>query len=242
MKARRYPESGFTEYVILLHGLGRTRRSMRPIEKSLSAHGYVVVNIDYPSRKHPIEYLADKFLGDVLEPYKKIPNARIHFVTHSLGGIVVRYYLKHHRLSGLGRVVMLSPPNQGSEVVDWLKEKRLFKKIHGPAGQQLSASANSFLLDLGPVTFELGIITGDKAFEPWAPFIIPGPNDGRVSVERAKVQGMKDLIVLPHGHTFIMRSPGVIGQVLNFLGHGLFKHASSATKTLKSDHSFRTGL
>ncbi len=230
MESRYHPAVGLTEYVILLHGLGRTRRSMRRIQKSLSAHGYEVVNIDYPSRKHPIEYLADKIIDDVLEPYKKIPNARIHFVTHSLGGIVVRYYLKHHPLSGLGRVVMLSPPNQGSEIVDWLKDRFLFRKLHGPAGQQLSVSANNFLHDLGPVTFELGIITGDRAFEPWAPFLIPGPSDGKVSVERAKVQGMRDLIVLPHSHTFIMRRAGVIAQVLYFLAHGIFKHALRAAR------------
>lgn len=231
MNGRSSLQAGRTEFVLLLHGLGRTSRSMRPVEKRLAASGYAAVNIDYPSRKHSIDHLADVVLDKAIEPFKSVPQAKFHFVTHSLGGIIVRYYLKHHRLSGLGRVVMLSPPNQGSEIVDWLKEMFLFKKFHGPAGQQLSVSANSFLLDLGPVTFELGIITGDKAFEPWAPFLIPGPSDGKVSVERAKVQGMRDLIVLPHSHTFIMRRAGVIAQVLYFLGHGVFKHALSARKS-----------
>jgi triacylglycerol lipase len=215
------------EFVILLHGLGRTRRSMRPIEKSLIGNGYKAINVDYPSRKYPIEQLADDVLDKVLEPCKEIAPARFHFVTHSMGGIIVRYYLKHHRLRGLGRVVMLSPPNQGSEVVDRLKETFFFKKTHGPAGQQLSASANDFLRDLGPVTFELGVITGDRAYEPWAPFLIPGPNDGKVSVERAKVGGMRDLLVLPYSHTFIMRRADVIAQVLYFLKYGLFDHASA---------------
>lgn len=226
MEGRSSPQAGIAEHVILLHGLGRTRRSMRPVEKRLAACGYTVVNIDYPSRKHPIEYLADVVLDDAIEPFKKVPQAKFHFVTHSLGGIIVRYYLKHHQLGGLGRVVMLSPPNQGSEVVDWLKETFFFKKTHGPAGQQLSASANNFLRDLGPVVFELGIITGDRAYEPWAPFLISGPNDGKVSVERTKVGGMKDLLVLPCSHTFIMRRADVIAQVLFFLAHGVFDHRS----------------
>lgn len=218
-----------TEYVFLLHGLGRTWRSMSRLEKSLSEHGYHVGNVDYPSTKHSVEYVADKILDDVLKPYRKMSQTKIHFVTHSLGGIVVRYYLKHHKLSNLGRVVMLSPPNQGSELVDLLKDTYLFKKWHGPAGQQLSASANSFLQSLGPVHFELGIITGDKAFDPLASFLIPGPHDGKVSVESAKVPGMRDFLVLPHTHTFIMRSKSVIDQVTYFLRHGVFKHASSTT-------------
>jgi triacylglycerol lipase len=213
-----------TEYVILLHGLGRTKRSMKTIEKSLADHGYHAVNVDYPSTKHPIEYLADIILNDVLKDYKRKSHSKIHFVTHSLGSILVRYYLKHHNLPNLGRVVMLSPPNQGSELVDWLKNSFVFKKWPGPAAQQLSTTADGFLRRLGPVHFELGVITGEKPIDPLALFIIPGPHDGKVSVERAKVQGMSDFLVLPYSHTFIMRSPVVIDQVLYFLRHGVFKH------------------
>ncbi len=200
---------------------------MSRIEKSLSDHGYHVINVNYPSRKYPVEYLADHILDKALKPYRNSPQTKIHFVTHSLGGIIVRYYLRHHRLSNLGRVVMLSPPNQGSELVDWLKDTFFFKKLSGPAGQQLSSSANDFLTMLGPVPFELGIITGEKASDPLALFLIPGPNDGRVSVERAKVQGMKDFLVLPRSHTFIMRNKSVIAQVEFFLRHGVFKHAAA---------------
>ena len=226
MNGRSSLQASRTEFVLLLHGLGRTSRSMRPVERRLAASGYAAVNIDYPSRKHPIDYLADVVLDKAIEPFKNVPQAKFHFVTHSLGGIIVRYYLKHHPLEGLGRVVMLSPPNQGSEVVDRLKETFFFKKTHGPAGQQLSASANDFLRELGPVGFELGVITGDRAYEPWAPLLISGPNDGKVSVERAKVRGMKDLLVLPCSHTFIMRRADVISQVLYFLAHGVFDHKS----------------
>jgi triacylglycerol lipase len=210
--------------VFLLHGLGRTKRSMKPVERGLTEAGYEVINLNYPSRKRRIEDLADDVLDRALGPHRKAPPRKIHFVTHSLGGIIVRYYLKHHRLLSLGRVVMLSPPNQGSELVDWLRNHFLFKRL-GPAGQQLSASANDFLASLGPVNFELGVITGDKNFDPVAAWLIPGPSDGKVSVERAKVRGMSDFLVLPHSHTFIMRSPAVIEQVIHFLRHGDFRHA-----------------
>ncbi len=211
-----------TEAVVLLHGLGRTKRSMGVLAKALRGEGYVVLNLDYPSRRFRIEDLADGVLDEAVRGLRIEPPARVHFVTHSMGGIVVRYYLKHHRPTALGRVVMLSPPNQGSELVDRLKDLHVFRSIHGPAGQQLNASANEFLDRLGVVDFELGIITGRTRLDPLAARLIPGPNDGKVSVERAKVRGMKDFLVLPHHHTFIMRRRAVIDQVVHFLRCGVF--------------------
>jgi len=213
------------ETVVLLHGLGRTSRSMSKTAQALDEEGFVPVNVDYPSRKHSIEDLADKFLHEVMVSLETLPRPRIHFVTHSLGGVVVRYYLKHHRVEGLGRVVMLTPPNQGSELVDLLKDSPVFKLWHGPAGQQLG-TADRFLKDLGPVEFELGVIAGRKTVDPVSSRFIPGPNDGKVGVERTKVPGMKDFIVVPYGHTFIMRQRGVVDQIAHFLRHGLFRPES----------------
>jgi triacylglycerol lipase len=207
--------------VVLLHGLARTGRSMKKTAQVLGQEGYVPVVVDYPSRKHSIEYLADDVLHEVLESLQRGPHSRIHFVTHSMGGIVVRYYLKHHQLGKLGRVVMLGPPNQGSELVDLLKDRSVFKILHGPAGQQLG-TADRFLKSLGPVRFELGVIAGQKTGDPVSSRIIPGPNDGKVGVERTKVPGMKDFLVVPYSHTFIMRHKGVIDQITYFLRHGVF--------------------
>lgn len=218
--------SGKDDYVILLHGLARTNRSMAKLKKMLSKHGYKVINVNYPSTKHPIEFLAEEFLGKVIEQCSKIPRVKIHFVTHSLGGIIVRYYLKHHQLSNLGRAVMLSPPNQGSEAVDYMKDTFMFKKINGPAGQQLGTDKDSIPLKLGAVDFELGVITGSKTFDPLFSMIIPGPDDGKVSVQRAKVAGMTDFLVLPYSHTFIMQKEEVIEQVIHFLEQGSFRHPS----------------
>lgn len=215
------------DYVILLHGLARSDRSMRKLGKHLIEHGYRVINVDYPSTKYPIEYLAENVLSEIVAGCDSSPETKIHFVTHSMGGIIVRYFLKHYGMPSLGRVVMLSPPNQGSELVDHLKDSIIFKKRNGPAGQQLGTGTNSLPLNLGPVDFELGVITGDRSFNPVSSMILPGPDDGVVSVARAKVRGMSDFIVMPNTHTFIMKSKSVIRQVIHFLEQGEFVHKKS---------------
>lgn len=215
------------DYVILLHGLTRSNRSMKKIEESLSEYGYRVINVDYPSTEYPIEYLANNVLSGVIARCDTSSGSKINFVTHSLGGIIVRYYLKHNKLTNLGRVVMLSPPNKGSELVDNLKESYFFKKRHGPAGQQLGTDKESLPLNLGPIDFDLGVITGNISFNLISSVILPGPDDGVVSVESAKVEGMTDFIVMPNSHTFIMKNKNVIKQIIHFLENGEFDHSKS---------------
>lgn len=214
-------------YVILIHGIARSNRSLKKMQKALLQQGYKTINVSYPSRKHTIEFLADEILNKVIAPYSKMTQMKIHFVTHSMGGIIVRYYLKHHKLSNLGRVVMISPPNQGSELVDRMKDTLLFKKIYGPAGKELGTKKGSLPLSLGPVHFELGVIAGNRSFNPIYSSMIPGPDDGIVSVERTKVAGMKDFIVMRHSHTFIAQSKDVIQQVIYFLEDGVFRRKTS---------------
>jgi len=221
------PEEG--AYVFLLHGFGRTNRSMDKLENHISDYGYIVINVNYPSTKYPIEYLADEILNDVIQRNIKNPKLKIHFVTHSMGSIVVRYYLKYHKMPNLGRVVMLSPPNQGTELVDFFKDSFFFKIFDWPAGRQLGTGEDSVPINLGPVDFELGIITGNKSFNPFYSTILAGPDDGIVTVERAKVEGMSDFIVLPHSHTFIILNNEVIEQVIHFLEHGRFRHESQGS-------------
>ena len=182
--------------------------------------GFRVINIDYPSSKYPIEYLAEYVRNEVHRRY--IDEERIHFVAHSLGGIVLRYYLKENQLHNLGRVVMLSPPNQGSELVDNLRDNILFKIVTGPSGQQLGTDSSSVPITLGPVDFELGIIAGNRSLNPIFSHLIPGEDDGRMSVERSKVEGMADFLIVPQVHPFIMNSPEVIEQTVYFLEHGRF--------------------
>jgi pimeloyl-ACP methyl ester carboxylesterase len=202
---------------------------MRRLQRHLEREGYTVVNLNYPSTEHRIEYLADEVLAGVLQVCcRSVP---VHFVTHSLGGIVVRYYLEDHRLANLGRVVMLSPSNQGSEVVDALKDNLFFKRLNGPAGAQLGTGPESIPARLGPVVFELGVIAGTKSINRRFSRMIPGPSDGKVAVARARVEGMKDFLVLPYNHTFVMRQPEVMRQVIYFLRYGVFDRSFVAVES-----------
>ena len=213
------------EHVILLHGLGRTDRSMAKMAERLTEQGYAVTNLDYPSRKAPIEQLSDEFLHAAVQTALKGSPARVHFVTHSLGGIVVRYYLGRHEVANLGRVVMLAPPNQGSEVADRLHDTFYYRWSTGPAGQQLTTGPESFADRLGPVAFDCGVIAGSSRVNPFFAWWVPGPSDGTVPVERARVEGMKDFLIVPCSHTFIMRDKEVIRQTEYFLRTGRFDKA-----------------
>ena len=208
------------EHVILLHGLARSSHSMSKMEKVLSTAGYKVTNIGYPSRKHPVEDLAEIVKGKIEEVSDE--EDTLHFVTHSLGGILVRYIQKHDPLENLGKVVMLSPPNQGSEVVDKLGDWKLFQWINGPAGSQLGTEDGGLLKSLGAVDFELGIITGDRSINLILSLMIPGKDDGKVSVEKAKIEGMDDFIVLHTTHPFIMKNKTTIRHTIHFLHSGQF--------------------
>ena len=212
-------------YVIVLHGMGRTHRSMTRMANRLADDGYMVVNLDYPSTDASIESLSTGIVADTVNACRlERPSAPIHFVTHSLGGILVRYYLQDHHLPPDSRVVMLSPPNQGSELADLLKDFFLYRWLMGPAGQQLGTAEDAIPNRLSPVSVPVGIITGDSSLEPWFSSHVPGPDDGKVSVERARLPEMADFMVVHRSHGFIMNDPLVIAQTIHFLKHGRFKH------------------
>jgi pimeloyl-ACP methyl ester carboxylesterase len=211
--------------VVLLHGIAKNKSDMRSIEKFLSKEGYEIFNIAYPSRKKDLNgiavYLHDNYLNDEFWANA----SEVHIVTHSMGGLVARRYLdvfKDNIPEGkIGRVVMLAPPNGGSEVADTIHNMPAYKWFYGPAGEELTTEAQSN--NASDVYYDLGIIAGTKEWTyPVAAFVIPGESDGRVSVEKTKIEGMKDHVSVHATHTFIMNKDEVHQQILHFLKNGVF--------------------
>ena len=227
--------------VILLHGLAQSDRAMKKLDAAISNAGFTTVNVDYPSTDYPIEALAGPAIAPALDRCAEQANSasvvdtripdtdtridsyRVHFVTHSMGGILVRQYLSRVTLENLGRVVMLGPPNGGSEVVDNLGEFPGFHFIFGDAGLQLGTGKMSVPNRLGAANFELGIIAGTRSINPILSTMLPEKDDGKVSVDRTRLDGMKDHLEMPVTHVFMMKNPKVIKQVIHFLKSGTFK-------------------
>jgi len=225
------PPANRNETVILIHGLGRSRRSMSWLARQFKQAGYTVVNFGYPSTRLSVSEAAVHLrlrLAPHLGTNSMASAGRVHFVTHSLGGIVVRALLQDQRPPHLGRVVMLGPPNQGSEVADRLARNPAFRWAAGPAGQELGTGPSSTPNRLGPVDFEVGVIAGRSSLNPLFSSWLKGPDDGKVSVARTAVPGMRDLLVVARGHTFLMHSRKVAKQALQFIAHGRFLHPPPA--------------
>ena len=221
-----YSVTSASDCVILLHGLARTSASMEKLAAALTSEGFQVANTAYPSRDHTIEQLSKVAIESGLSACA--PGATVHFVTHSLGGILVRYYMENYTenndLEGLGRVVMLAPPNQGSGVVDVLRDLPVFEFVNGLAGLQLGTDPDSIPSRLGAVEFELGVIAGSRSLNPILSQFLPNPDDGKVSVESTRVEGMADFITVSHSHPFIMQASDVIQQTIHFIRNGKFSH------------------
>lgn len=210
--------------VVLLHGLGRGPGSLWPIERDLRRQGYAVINIAHPSQRLPIPELAERTLGPVFASGDP-EEGRVHVVTHSLGGILVRQWLHDHGLPPrLGRVVMLAPPNGGSEVVDFFASSPFYAWLNGPAGIDLGTAAHHAPARLGalPVGAQVGVIAGDHSWNPLFSALIPGADDGKVAITRTHVAGETDHLVLPYSHTWLMNRAETRRQTLAFLRHGRF--------------------
>lgn len=214
------------ETVVLVHGLGRTPASMLLLQERLADAGYRVVNFGYPSRSEPLEALTDS-LRTAVEACCSGSADDVNFVTHSMGGLLVRILLMERAQPFKGRVVMLSPPNQGSEIVDAFADSPMLRSVLGPAGVRLGTDSAGIAAELPPVNFSLGIITGDRSINPINSWLIPGPDDGKVAVDNARVEGSDDFLVVPATHTFIMNRADVAEQVVHFLRHGNFQDRGS---------------
>lgn len=215
-----------TECVVLLHGLGRSGAAMKKMEVSLLRSGYHVANISYPSRQHKIEELAEIAVKDGLDVCFSYSTVKtIHFATHSLGGILVRQYYENREVDDVGRVVMLGPPNQGSRAADAMRGVPGFGWFTGPAGMQLGKGSESVPLKLGRPEFEFAVIAGNRTIDPITSAELPDPDDGKVSVADTKLEGMRDFIVLPVSHAFMMQDENVFDLIKLFLVTGRFSTA-----------------
>ncbi len=215
--------------VVVLHGLGLGDWAMGRVAKSLHQSDYRVVNLSYESLKVPLEELAADWLPTQLQANQVDfgpTDPPVHFVTHSMGGIVLRGWLDQQDPvpANLCRVVMFAPPNQGSSLVDRIGTWKLFKLSTGVNGGRLSTDPDSYPNQLGPWPEgpELGIIAGNRPINPLLAYWTGGPGDGKVRVAETKLDGMQDHIVMPHSHTWIQYRGDPIEQVKAFLADGQF--------------------
>ncbi|MCJ2036959.1 alpha/beta fold hydrolase [Methylobacterium sp. J-068] len=210
------------EGVLLLHGMARRASSFAPMERACREAGFATLNLDYPSRVAALEDLVD-VVAPRAAAFAEGTRA-LHVVTHSMGGLLARAWLRAHRPARLGRVVMLGPPNGGSEIADRLHTLWAYRRFFGPAGAQLTTRRDDGLRALlGRVDYPLGIIAGDRSLYPLESWLmLPGANDGRVTVQRTRVCGMTDHVTLHASHGLMMRNPRVIDETLRFLRTGAF--------------------
>lgn len=219
--------------VILLHGLGRSQWAMRPVARYLAQQGYPVCNVGYPSQRFDIRQLTERYIAPA---FARLPrDVPTYWVTHSLGSILLRCFASQvadtEARSRLQRVVMLAPPNQGSELVDHLRRWPMLPGLMGPAFLQLGTDDGAYWRQVAaseaarPLSWQVGVIAGTRSWEPWFSRLISGANDGKVSVHSACWPGAADTLCLPVNHTTLMRDQRVLKAIDHFFLRGSFPAA-----------------
>jgi triacylglycerol lipase len=211
--------------VVLIHGIMRTSRGMRPLEASLRRLGWAPVLVDYPSTHHDIATLARDHLGPAIAAVERRHRGRpLQVVAHSMGGLVLRSLAAQGPIPALHRVVLLGTPNHGSEISDRIADWWLYRRLFGPAGQQLRTGPRGITPCLPAPPAETGIIAGSRPLHPLLARLLPRPNDGKVSLASTHLAGQADHILLPEDHDLMLLKPRVHAQVVHFLRHGRFRH------------------
>lgn len=203
--------------VIVVHGIIRSSKSFSKLKEKLEKENYLVFGFDYPSTRVSIPESAEYLKKSILSLNGV---EEINFVVHSLGGLVVRSYLSKHQDKRIKRMVMMGVPNKGARMADKLQNNFLYEAIYGPAGQQMISGNKSFIATLPIPKFEFAIIAGargnEKGFNP----LVPGDDDGTVSVESTRLPGARDFITVKCAHSFLMNHTDVIDHTVRFLKHG----------------------
>ncbi|MDA0832185.1 MAG: alpha/beta fold hydrolase [Planctomycetota bacterium] len=214
-KQQLTPMSG--EVVILLHGILRSSRNFSRFKQMLKGNGYHVVNFEYPSTRVSIETSAD-YLQQTIASLHGVE--KIHFVVHSMGGLVVRTMLRNGTDPRFSRMVMLGTPNSGAQMADLLKNWRPFQLLYGTAGQQLVTDRDGYIQQLPIPTFEFAIIAGGRGISDGFNPLIPGDDDGVVTRDCTRLPGATDSSVVHCIHSFLPGNRDVMGQTLRFLKTG----------------------
>lgn len=218
-----------TDGVVLLHGLSRRSGSRAALARAARRAGYSTLNLGYPSRRLDLASIADHVAPAVADFAASVD--RVHLITHSMGGLVARLLIARHRPERLGRVVMLAPPNAGSELADRLAPSTMFRRLLGPAAGQLVTRRDPALAaELSGIDFELGVIAATRSIYPLASRLLPAGNDGRVSLASTRVEGMADHLVVPATHPTIVWNRTAIAAAIGFLQHGRFARAADADR------------
>ena len=230
MNERLAPANPTRDGVVLLHGISRTALSFRKMQLALERAGFATLNLDYESRRKALEGLAED-IDPAIQRFADRIDGSVHFVCHSMGGLLARVYIDRHRPKHLGRVVMLGTPNSGSEIADRLKNIGVYRAFFGPAGQQLGTQRDAAIEALlPPIDYPVGIIAGNRSIYPIASRFLPRPHDGRVSIANTKLEGMADHVVVAASHPWLVRNSVAIAQTIAFLREGKFNPSDVVTR------------
>lgn len=204
--------------VLLVHGITRSSKSMAGYRAPLEKAGLQVFPFDYPSTRVDLNASAE-YLHQVIESLEGIE--RIHIVAHSMGGVVARTYRAKHRDERLNRLVLVGSPQNGAEMADLARDKAnvVFKTIFGPAGQQLITDQTGFLAKLPKPDVEFAVIAGGHPPDGINP-LIPGDDDGIVSVASTRLAGAADYLYVESMHLALNRNETAHAATVRFLKTG----------------------
>ena len=204
--------------VILVHGLLMSGHVFYPVGAHLARQGFLSILYDYPTRRACVEEHGAAlcaFIEKEMESMRESEAGKLHFVTHSMGGLLLRVALRQlspGTRSAIGRIVMITPPNKGSDVAEAVLRKLFFAEKIVKCLPDLSSVPHSFANTFPEPdeTFEIGIIAGS--------------HDRKVAVPSTHLAHERDHLILQSSHTAILFRKQTVHQTVHFLLHGTFEH------------------